>query len=62
MPYFYKGYDLNNQNKKIKMTMEFQNPYGCNFDYSSKFRTNNDDKYCKTLQDSSKISKFNKKG
>ena len=47
MASFYKGYDLNVDVKGIKLIKELQNPFGYNFDYSSKFETEDDDKYRK---------------
>lgn len=33
---YYKGYDINNKNRLEKLAMEYQNPYGYNFESSLK--------------------------
>lgn len=34
--YFYKGYDITNKNKMERVLMEWQNPYGYNFDTNNR--------------------------
>lgn len=34
--YFYKGYDISNKNRMEKLVMEYQNPYGYNFESCEK--------------------------
>lgn len=34
--YYYKGYDVTNTNRLERLKMEFQNPYGYNFESNAK--------------------------
>lgn len=34
--YFYKGYDITNKNKMERVLMEWQNPYGYNFEANNR--------------------------
>lgn len=61
MPFYYKGYDINNKNRRVRMLMEYQNPYGYNFDYSSKYEITEDKVYQKTNQDDLKERRNNLK-
>ena len=36
MDYYYKGYDITNKNRLERVTMEYANPYGYNFESNEK--------------------------
>ena len=62
MSFYYKGYDINNKNMRIKMIMEMQNPFGYEFNCFSKFKVMDDESYKKTNQDKLKLKEIGKKG
>lgn len=59
--YYYKGYDITNKNRMEKMTMEFQNPYGYNFEANTRRVIDFEMSMHRTNQDRVKNKEFNGK-
>lgn len=56
--YYYKGYDITNKNRLEKLTMEFSNPYGYNYEASDKRLTNLDYQATHTNQNGVKNKEY----
>ncbi len=59
--YYYKGYDVSNKNKMEKLMMEFNNPYGYNFNCNLRRNINLETKYTVVNEDFVKNKEFNNK-
>ena len=59
--YPYKGYDITNTNRLEKYTMEYQNPYGYNYESNRRKVINYEKKVTRTNQDLIKNGCFLKK-
>jgi len=59
--YFYKGYDITNNSRLEKYMMEYQNPYGYNYESNRRRIIDYDKKVTRTNQDLIKNGYFLKK-
>ena len=59
--YYYKGYDITNNNRLEKYMMEYANPYGYNFDSNDRRIINYTKKVTRTNQDKVKSKEYTSK-
>lgn len=59
--YYYKGYDVSNKNRLERLAMEYDNPYGYNFESNLRRKINRDLKCTQINQDFVKNKEFNLK-
>lgn len=59
--YYYKGYDVTNNNRLERLAMEYQNPYGYNLESNSKRVVDYDKKVTRTNQNYVKNKEFSGK-